>query len=621
MKKQTLVVALCGLIVWGTVLSETTAADKRHSPEDRLRQTIEGVLQRETTAPLNRRAELAVELERHPEGDLLHWQTGYVRDGKTWRPAEAAVENDTDQLATYRLRREKAPATAAGQLELANWCHENSLPDQERAHLFAVLDLAGDQDSTVVLNRLGYRRFGNQWLDREQLVAWTELNRRALAAVKQWGARLEKIADQLHGSPRQRSAGQASLYEVTDSGAIPAIEYTLCGRHAVTALHAVAAFQRMPEYEATLALARQAVFAKEASVRSAATEVLKTRPFDEFVPGMIELLATPLTTQSNQQLVLQRRGRSAVAFVLYSSYLVARETENQFQISVLNTVDYRLNQELRGMVYSNAQAPRPGNGLSTAEFNLYVQRAQNDVGRARAAEAYQRDKQVTAFNDRTAELNDRIISVLAGISQRATDSNPQAWWKWWEDYSDIERRDDKRIVQVEETELKGDPASQFYRHECFVAGTPVWTRSGMVAIETVKVGDLVLAKNIDTGELNYKPVIYTSVRQPRPLVHLTFDEEALKVTGGHRFWVSGKGWMKARDMQPGELVHTVTGNQSLLSTTIGPHESTHNLVVDDYHSYFVGRNGLLVQDLPSPQLTNNVIPGFSRRQLLSRPTP
>ena len=54
--------------------------------------------------------------------------------------------------------------------------------------------------------------------------------------------------------------------------------------------------------------------------------------------------------------------------------------------------------------------------------------------------------------------------------------------------------------------------------ECFAAGTLVWTKTGQRPIESLEIGDLVLAQNVDTGELAYKPVIGRTVRPPKRLV-------------------------------------------------------------------------------------------------------
>ena len=137
----------------------------------------------------------------------------------------------------------------------------------------------------------------------------------------------------------------------------------------------------------------------------------------------------------------------------------------------------------------------------------------------------------------------------------------------------------------------------------------------MMAIETIKVGDRVLAQDIDSGELAYKPVLCTTIRPAKSLVRLSIGDEAITATGGHRFWVSGEGWTKARDLRPRSLVHTVRGNAPVVSVESGPAEETYNLVVDGLHNYFVGQAGFLVQDLPLPQPTNVIVPGLTRRQV------
>ena len=47
--------------------------------------------------------------------------------------------------------------------------------------------------------------------------------------------------------------------------------------------------------------------------------------------------------------------------------------------------------------------------------------------------------------------------------------------------------------------------------KCFVAGTLVLTVSGLVAIEQIKVSDLVYAANEETLEVSLKPVLETYI--------------------------------------------------------------------------------------------------------------
>ena len=115
---------------------------------------------------------------------------------------------------------------------------------------------------------------------------------------------------------------------------------------------------------------------------------------------------------------------------------------------------------------------------------------------------------------------------------------------------------------------------------CFIAGTPVWTESGLTPIEQIQVGDRVLAQDVETGELAYKAVVATTRRAPKELVQLQTGAETLVSTGGHRYWVSGQGWVKARDLQPETWLHTATGNTAITGSETGPEAETHNLVVD-----------------------------------------
>jgi hypothetical protein len=291
-------------------------------------------------------------------------------------------------------------------------------------------------------------------------------------------------------------------------------------------------------------------------------------------------------------------------------------------------VDYRLTDALQGNfvrfrggfhLEPEKQSAR-SNTVDAYVAQSTAARASNDVGRAAAAEAHEKEKLIESFvdavNERTAELNRRTISVLAAVSGREPSPEPDTWWHWWADFTDTQHIGDKAVVKVAEEQVTvGDPSSRIRRRSCFAAGTPVWTESGQVAIETIQVGDRVLAQDIDTGELAYKAVLRTTVRPAKPLVQLQIGDETILATSGHRFWVSGEGWTKSRDLKPRSLVHTVRGNARVAAVEPGTTEETYNLVVDGFHDYFVGRAGILVQDSPLPQPTNTIVPGLTRRQL------
>lgn len=586
--------------------------------------------------PVDRRQQLAAVLEQNPDSAAARWQSGFVRTGQRsgqgWRSFDetAPLATATDLLDKYRGRRREAASTSTGQIELADWCRRHKLPEQERAHLQAAMDRAPAADHTAILERLGNTQFGNVWLSREQIEQWQALNRRTEKALQRCGSRIEKLAERLDGSPRQQETAVAAISQLTEVDLIPVMEYTLCGRSEAGAAAAVQAFGKMDACEATWALAKQAVFSNWPRVREQATRQLKGRKFEDFVPPLIGLLATPVTKQVAPARLYYVEGtrvdhRGATGqFVLLSGYILARETNDQFQVAVMHQVDYRLTEALQGYFvrFRGGFHLEPESGVQNAaslNSRLAAARTTNDSLRNVADKERLIQATVDAVNERTDELNQRVVAVLAAVADRDPKPDPANWWQWWGDFTDTQLAESKGTVLVaEDAEYVGDPYLRIRRRSCFAAGTPVWTDSGPVPIERIQVGDRVLAQNIDSGELTYKAVLCTTVRPAKPLVSLQFGNESIDATGGHRFWATGEGWTKARDLRAKTLIRTVTGNSAVGSVESGPTAETYNLVVDAFHNYFVGRAGFLVQDLPLPQPTNVVVPGLSRTSTVSQ---
>ena len=92
--------------------------------------------------------------------------------------------------------------------------------------------------------------------------------------------------------------------------------------------------------------------------------------------------------------------------------------------------------------------------------------------------------------------------------------------------------------------------------KCFVAGTLVLTVNGLVAIETIKQGDIVYAANADTFIVSPRKVLETFVRETSHLVHLTVNGETIVSTYDHPYYVKGKYFVNACDLWIGaELVN------------------------------------------------------------------
>lgn len=139
---------------------------------------------------------------------------------------------------------------------------------------------------------------------------------------------------------------------------------------------------------------------------------------------------------------------------------------------------------------------------------------------------------------------------------------------------------------------------------CFVKGTKVLTSTGYKNIEDIKVGDIVKSLNLETGKVEYKPVITKFMFEDltQDLYTLKINWETIKVTGKHNFYVKDSKnnivMRKVKDLQLGDLVIDEQ-NRTYPITEISYEERNdvvYNFAVDDNHNYFVGEKGYLVHN-------------------------
>ncbi|MEZ6089005.1 MAG: Hint domain-containing protein [Pirellulaceae bacterium] len=149
------------------------------------------------------------------------------------------------------------------------------------------------------------------------------------------------------------------------------------------------------------------------------------------------------------------------------------------------------------------------------------------------------------------------------------------------------------------------------QHECFAAGTKVQTSRGTKPIESVLPGDAVLSKDLESGELFWDMVIATTNQPPKQTFEVKTDSETFQCTGGHLFWVSGKGWTKARELLPGDTLHGVSEPARVASCSSIDNQPTFNLVTEKAHNYFVGTGKLLTHDFEEPEPTAIRVPGLA----------
>ena len=144
-------------------------------------------------------------------------------------------------------------------------------------------------------------------------------------------------------------------------------------------------------------------------------------------------------------------------------------------------------------------------------------------------------------------------------------------------------------------------AKDFGTSYCFVAGTLVTTEDGQEPIEEIEVGDKVLSENELTGEVAVKTVTETYVNETDELIHIGVNGETISATPSHPFYVDKLGWTLARSLRAGDIL--VLSNGELVTVEWVQHEilespiKVYNFEVEDFHTYFVGENRVLVHNM------------------------
>jgi hypothetical protein len=156
--------------------------------------------------------------------------------------------------------------------------------------------------------------------------------------------------------------------------------------------------------------------------------------------------------------------------------------------------------------------------------------------------------------------------------------------------------------------LKDFVIGKFTEATCFTAGTPIKTLNGDKPIEEIKLGDLVLSYNLEAGELEYKQVVRTFIRESENLYDLFIqgEDKALRVTAHHPFFarpgcpsIETEGqWIHVDELHSGLDVLRPDGEwvRVVKLQRVKGKFTVYNFEVADNHDYFVGKYGILVHN-------------------------
>jgi hypothetical protein len=578
----------------------------------------------------------AVRLE--PDDSVARWQLGQIQvDGRWLSVEEAQRQAAADPAqARYRELRTESGETPEGQLALARWCRRNDLNDEARFHWASVLSVQPGNDEA--LRALDMRWHNGRLASREEVTQSKERLRASKREAKEWAPKVLRWQRAVAGG--DAAARDAALEEIRgliDPSALPILEKVTLGRQATNkdgadesrrqiSLALIDALGEMEDQAAVVSLASHSVFSDFVDVRESAAQKLQALPKHDYVPLLLGALAMPLESSFS----VKSESDGSVHY-WHSLYREGPERDWSFD-GRLSAMQHNLG----GRRYtSDAQTGQLEEGGLVESEDTLAGRKSAVVARYQdryATFAAATESQVWNANQATELLNARVIEVLQTATGKTLGDNPKLWWDWWQEENGYARSAGREV----DREYYSDTDSYYYgqpryerpsssggggassvpprgRCECFAQGTLVWTKTGQRPIESLDLGDLVLAQNVDTGELAYKPVIARTVRPPSPILKVSVQDEELLTTSGHPFWVAGIGWRMAKELGDAAVLYAVTGSVQLAAVEPAGELDAYNLVVADFNTYFVGESGVLVHDNTPRRPTRVTLPKLATK--------
>ena len=536
-------------------------------------------------------------LRTAPDNQKARALAGHVKNGGQWATAsELERSRSTDKaLLEYAQRRETCEEDAKSQLKLANWCRDHGFSDRERLHL-AQLVLQHGPDP-LVMSRLGMVRFRGQWIHEENLEEFRQQDDRQRRIEKKWRPVFAQWKDDLQAGDQAACEQLVKRLNTVDEGdALPILEEMLSAHDEKAAMAVVERLDAMPLQAATDSLLRHLVFSESEAVQTAAAAALKKRPKYNYIPSLLAALVDPLQIEVQYPYgnTGYRRTTTTQTGPDYNIKTVSHES-NYITSTKLN----------RWKIEAPYLAASPIPPLGWSKSVITNTRPVTDTPRRYVEEGTPR-----------TQHNKRLVNSLHRLTGETHDE-PEQWRQWWDQYTEYEREEEKPTYERHYHRHRFVNYSRWtvanvYRPatSCLASGTPVATETGSRPVEQIFPGDKVLAQDPETGELQYKVVNQRTVRQLGEMRRVSIGDDSITVTLGHPFWVIGKGWQMAKELEIGQRVRGLGTSAEITAIENRPADVAYNLVVDEFATYFAGTSRILLHDNTLPEPTHAILPGF-----------
>ncbi|WP_435022184.1 polymorphic toxin-type HINT domain-containing protein [Tundrisphaera sp. TA3] len=302
-------------------------------------------------------------------------------------------------------------------------------------------------------------------------------------------------------------------------------------------------------------------------------------------------------------------------------YIQALENDTTGMVATMSAYDFI--PSMPSPIASTIQATAVMEKSSTTTFGFrFNGQVRNEaivpVGQARVEIEGQMNRDVAWLDANAAEVkkaNAAILPILSAVSGKPYDEDPDRWRDWAIDQMGYSTATlgvstvPTTTVQVADVSQIEIPtfttySGTFQRMSCFGAGTMVRTLDGPRPIESLKVGDRVLTQDVADGSLGYHAITKVHHTPPSPTFVVKVSGDSIVSSPFHRFWVAGRGWVMARDLEGGETMRLLGGTARVDAVEPGPTQPVFNLDVAGDHDFFAGSAAALVHDnsLPDTRL-------------------
>ena len=616
--------------------SKATASDLVHAA---LLAEVEG--DRESRRSLIQQA-----IQKGSNSPLAHWYAGEIfRDGR-WQSLEAVQRQAASdkRLAEYRTLRDQQASVPGGQLALARWCNEHGMADIGRIHWIRVA--MAEPDHAEALTALDDVWSEGQLVTRAQLKqaqAEQKQARSRLAQERQsitrWTAPVAVWRRELkEGKAEAKEAIRTQVQVTPDPLAAHSLGTVMINGSRqksdpkgflMASLALIEALDQSQQPSSAIELARHAVEHPTLEVRNAAADALRKRDKLTYVPWLLAQFRYPIEAT----ILVSPLSFNNPGVTIYQTF----EQEGPNSVSRY----FGLHHVLTDVPKINVDITRyVRRGYTEKTTTTNVPQVVASSWREATARVANTRNTIERLNAKAGETNTLVLAALQRATGEKIEADRGAWEQWWKkyhnNYYELESGDSEPPIDeaypspgqprqpatpqkpvVEYWEYSGAPflpigysVIQTVSYSCFPWNTKVWTETGPVNISDLKPGDRVLSQHPYSGKLDFQPVLEVTRRNPSPMIEIDAGGETIRTTRGHPFWVCGRGWKMAKELEAGMLLHTVDGPVRIERVAPAPPakpwyqqdearpsaELSYNLVLEDYHNYFVGQQKVLVHD-------------------------